>query len=304
VINSLDWLKKKPQSQSFRRAAPYVVLVIIAMMGADLTGLNFRLSMLPKTAPPGQKPSQEFAPFRPRGDYNDILARNIFNSDGIIPDIQTDGTQVADTSGPARETTLPLTLVGTIVHANPGKSVATLQIKGATEKILPYIPNDDIEGLATLIKVDRKKIFIRNLSSGGLEYVQIKDDSTLSFSKKSPGVTLDGPVIKEAPDTFAISRNDLETQMNNLPELLTQARAIPNMVGGRVDGFKVVEIQDDSLFHKFGIVQNDVIMSVDGDNLDSPAKAMELYNALKNKQQVQITVNRGGKPLTMTYNIR
>jgi general secretion pathway protein C len=300
----IDIKKNKRLNARFKNAAPYAFITFAALMVADLTALNFRSLMIPKNAPPASHPTQEFANYKPRNDYNDILNRNIFNSDGIIPDIKSDGTQVADASGPATESALPLTLVGTIVHANPGKSVATLEIKGSAEKILPYIPNDDIEGLATLIKVDRKKIFIRNLSSGALEYVQIKDDATLTFAKKSAGPVMDGPIMKEAPDTFAITRTDLETQMNNLPELLTQARALPNMVGGKVDGFKIVEIQDGSLFAKLGIQQNDTIKEVDGERLDSPAKAMELYNALKNKQQVHITIERGGKTMPQTYNIR
>lgn len=301
----LDWLRgqKMPSSSSLKKAAPYIFVSLLSFMLADLTATAFRSEMIPKAAVTTKKMNYETVPYKGRNDYNDILARNIFNSDGIIPDLETADSQIADTSGPARESNLPLNLVGTIVHANPGKSVATIEIKGGTpEKILPYIPNDDIEGLATLIKVDRKKIFIRNLSSGALEFVQIKDDSGLTFAKKQT-VSASGPFQKEGDGVFAISKNDLEKQMNDLPTLLTQARAIPNLVGGRINGFKIVDIQEGSLFSKL-VQPNDNILSVNGEPLDSAAKAMELYNALKSQSQVKLGIERDGKTITQTYNIR
>jgi general secretion pathway protein C len=47
-----------------------------------------------------------------------------------------------------------------------------------------------------------------------------------------------------------------------------------------------------------------VIKEVDGQKLDSPAKAMELYNGLRTKPKIELSGERNGKPFTMTYNIR
>jgi general secretion pathway protein C len=290
----------------FEHSLPFVLVGSLALMAADLTGIAMRSNMLPTSAPPAKKQTLEQTNYKSLNDYNDILARNIFNSDGFIPDVQiAEGTAQLDVNT-ARETSLPLTLVGTIVHANPGKSVATIQVKGNAEKVLPYIPNDDIEGMATLIKVDRKKVFIRNLSGGALEYIQIKDDTAFAFKTKVPGFVQDGPISKEGDNTFAISRSDLEAQMANLPELLTQARAVPNLVpgaNGKIDGFRILDVVDGSLYTKLGIKNGDIIKGVDGAPVDSPAKAMELYNSLRSKNQVQLTMERNGTTTTMTYNI-
>jgi general secretion pathway protein C len=273
-------------------------------MAADLSSLYVRGMMVPHTAPPTRRAPFETAPFKSRNDYNDIIARNIFNSDGLIPDVQIAGEGGFDTNT-AKESALPLQLVGTIVHVNPGKSVATIQLKGNADKVLPYIANDDVEGMATLIKIERKKAFIRNTSSGALEYIQIKDDTSFAFKKQNPPPSAQqGPVQKEGDNNFAIARNDLEKQMQNLPELLTQARAVPNMVAGRVDGFRILDVQDGSLYTNLGIKTGDIIKSVDGEPIDSPAKAMELYNGLRSKNQLRLTVERNGQVQTMTYNIR
>ncbi|MBK9293375.1 MAG: general secretion pathway protein GspC [Oligoflexia bacterium] len=287
---------------------PHVAILLIAAMAADLTAVMSRQYMMPMPMVSSKKNILELAkPYKPLSSYDDILARNIFNSDGIIPDIQVaSDSSGADISGTARESDLPLGLIGTIVHANPGKSVATLEFKNTSDKVIPYIPNDEIEGMATLIKIERKRVYIRNLSSGALEYIQIKDDTGgFSFSKKgSPAAKQDSPIMEEGENTFGITRSDLETQMANLPELLTQARGVPNIVGGRINGFKITEIVPNSLFAKLGVKDGDVLKEVDGEKLDSPAKAMELYNSLRTKNKINISGERNGKPFTMTYNIR
>src|SRR5262249_36313748 len=152
----------------------------------------------------------------------------------------------------------------------------------------------------------RKKAFIRNLSAGSLEYIQIKDETAFAFTKKTVA-QVDGPITKESDNNYSISRIDLESQMSNLPELLTQARAVPNLVpggNGKIDGFRILDVVDNSLFTKLGIKNGDVIKSVDGEPVDSPAKAMELYNSLRSKNQVQLTMDRNGKSMTVNYNIR
>jgi general secretion pathway protein C len=73
---------------------------------------------------------------------------------------------------------------------------------------------------------------------------------------------------------------------------------------GKINGFRIVDIQEGSLFAKLGIQQDDVIDCVDGEPLDSAAKAMEFYNALSNKNKVELCVNRKGQKKTLTYNIR
>ncbi|MDZ4678262.1 MAG: type II secretion system protein GspC [Oligoflexia bacterium] len=290
----------------FKKYMPHAAIGILALMAADLTSVNLRSLMLPKGTTTSKKSIGPVTQYKPRSNYDDILARNIFNSDGLIPDVMVAGQSSSD-PGVARESALPLVLMGTIVHANPGKCVATVQVSGNAEKVLPYIPNDEIEGMATLMKVERKKAFIRNLQSGAYEYIQIKDEVVFAFTKKTVAVSQDGPIMKESDTNFAITRSDLDMQMNNLPELLTQARAVPNIApgsGGKVDGFRIVDIQDNSIFRKLGINPGDVIKGVDGEALDSPAKAMELYNGLKNKSNLKLSIERNGKTETFNYNIR
>jgi len=315
--------KSLVQKPTFEKYYPYLISAFIAYAIADLVILKYRPDMLPTQPPPMAKAKQKSLIKKMRSEYNVITTRNIFNSDGEIPDpmnviMGEDGTPGGvlgpdgqlSMDGPVEQSELPLKLVGTIVHVNPAKSVAAVQIKNQNI-VIPYMANDDMEGLAELLKIERRKIFIRNTSSGRLEYIEIPNDTKLTLNIASPksgkvaGRPSGGGFAGET--SFTMGRAEVDKMLKDLPNLLQQARAVPNIVpgsGGEVDGFKMVEIEPDSIFAtKLGLKVNDVIKGVNGEDVNSPAKAMELYNALKTSNNVEIKIERGGQEVFLNYNI-
>jgi general secretion pathway protein C len=90
-----------------------------------------------------------------------------------------------------------------------------------------------------------------------------------------------------------------------MAELFTQVRAIPNLgADGRSNGFKLSEIQPDSLFQQIGLQDGDVLTGVSGQSVSDPAKAMALLGALRNQSSINLTLIRAGQPLQLQYNIR
>jgi len=299
----------RPQTvgeRSFDKHLPMVLILLIALFSADLTILFFRDSLLPTSAPPTFPQRGSLNPaVKSRTEYGPITDRNIFNSDGIIPNPLSapEGEMYAD-DGPAVKSTLPLNLIGTIVHANPGKSVATIQLR-TTNEVIPYLPNDQIENVATLIRVQRRKAIIRNTQSSRLEYIEIPEDAKVSFAKMAAPAAATG-VFSQQGDTISIKRSDLNNYLKNLPDLLQQATAVPNIVpgsGGEVDGFKMLGIEPGSVFSQIGLKVGDVLKGVNGEKVNSPAKAMELYNNLRNEGRIELEVERDGRTQSLNFNI-
>lgn len=290
---------------SFNKHLPLVIIILIALFSADLTILMFRDSLLPTSAPPIFPSKGMLGPHqKSRTEYGPITDRNIFNSDGIIPNPLSvgEGEMMAD-DGPAVKSLLPLNLVGTIVHVNPGKSVATIQLK-TNNVVIPYLPNDQIENIATLVRVLRRKAIIRNTENSRLEYIEIPEDAKVSFAKTSAPAA--AGVFSQQGDTIAIKRSDLNNYLKNLPDLLQQATAVPNIVpgtGGEVDGFKMLGIEPGSVFSQIGLKVGDVLKGVNGEKVNSPAKAMELYNQLRNEGRIELEVERDGRPTSLNFNI-
>lgn len=291
---------------SFDKHFPMVIILLIALFTADLTILFFRDSLLPTQAPPVFPQRGPVGPaMKNRPEYNPITDRNIFNSDGLIPNPLSvpEGEMLAD-DGPAVKSSLPLNLIGTIVHVNPAKSVATIQLR-TNNDVIPYLPNDQIENIATLVRVQRRKAIIRNTQNSRLEYIEIPEDAKVSFAKKAAPTTASG-VFSQQGDAIAIKRSDLNGYLKNLPDLLQQATAVPNIVpgsGGEVDGFKFIGMEPNSVFSQIGLKVNDVIKGVNGEKVNSPAKAMELYNSLRNEGRIELEIERDGRVQSLNFNI-
>lgn len=296
---------KKLEKPIAEKYYPYALAVATGFLIANLIILFIRPMMLPTQAPPSVAQRPKTPSVKLRTDYNVITDRNIFNSDGVIPPplLKESGEGENIDNSLATLSTLPLTLIGTIVHINPAKSVAAIQSKSGNT-VIPYLPNDEIEGIAILIKVERGKAIFRNNRSGKLEYIEIPNESKLTFNVNKPVTTATG-VQKKSPTEFTLRREDLNKHLKNLPELLQQARAVPNQIPGtnEIDGFRLLEIQPNTIFTDLGLVVNDVIKDVNGSKVTSPARAMELYNQLKNEGRFEITVNRDGQDVTFTYSV-
>ncbi|MEQ1878878.1 MAG: type II secretion system protein GspC [Bdellovibrionia bacterium] len=312
VLNKITSVFKAPGSGDsstlrFESLYPYALAAFIGFMAADLTILAYRDKMLPTSPPPGRgRPAKQVTRVE-RFAYEPITNRNMFNSDGLIPppvgNKKPEGGPVEDMPTAPVLSQLPLALVGTIVHFNPGRSIASIELKN-NQKILPFVPNDEIEGLATVVKVERKRCIFRNLNNNRLEYIEIKDDSPISFETNKKVAAESG--VKQEGNNFQLKRDEVNNLINNLPEVLQQARAVPNIVpgsGGRVDGFRILDIAPGSIFEKLGLQRQDVIKEVNGTMVDSPARALELYNELKTSGSINLSIDRNGKKEQFNYQI-
>lgn len=278
----------------------YALMAFIGFTMADLGILQFRDTMLPTKAPPGRPEKVEtFAP-APRTDYDVIISRNPFNSDHFIPEPIGKSKEGGEEGEPV-PSSLPLTLLGTIVHVNPKKSVATISVTSAN-KVLPYQVGQEIESLAKVVKIERQKVIFRNLQNNRLEFIEIKKDlmvKQLGLSRPTAAIEVDGTDV-------TIKRSEVMKYTANLSEVLNQASAVPNFIpgsGGKINGYRLVNIAPGSIYEKLGLRRFDVIKSVNGEPVDSPAKAMELYNQLKNSNQIAIGIERNGMDETHNFTI-
>lgn len=297
----------KNQRPPFERWYSYLLFIFVGYCIADLTILAYRDRMLPQSAPPAHPKPHRVDMSVGRGAYNNITARNIFASSGQIPDALVDKTKGEQKEEDPVPSQLPLTLIGTLVHSNPEKSIAAIEVKGKNQ-IISYTPKKEIEGIATIIRVERQKVVIRNTNSGRLEFIEMKRDGKVAFGSSRPSAPGGGStdVMRTGDNNFTIKRADVLKYTNDLSAVLMQARAVPNREPGtgNINGFRILDMQPGSIYEQLGLQRMDIIKAVDGTPVDSPAKAMELYNSLKNSPKVVLQVERNGKQENMTYNIQ
>jgi general secretion pathway protein C len=106
------------------------------------------------------------------------------------------------------------------------------------------------------------------------------------------------------PNRYVLDRSTVDNNLNNMASLFTQVRAIPNLgPDGQSHGFKLSEIQPDSIFQQIGLRDGDVLTGVGGQSVGDPAKAMQLLATLRNQNSISLTVMRDGQPVQLQYNI-
>ncbi|AGH95736.1 type II secretion system protein GspC [Pseudobdellovibrio exovorus] len=298
----------KTDNSKVSKVAIFALLVFVAFAIADLTIIYFRDRMIPDQAPP-----QKIAPLKPpafvdRSQFTVIPNRNLFSSSGVMPDAITSAkTETRKDNAPV-PSQLPINVIGTLVHSDPARSIAALEIKSKNTSG-SYPVGSDIEGLARLEKVERNIIYIRNSNNGLLEYIEMnKGANKVAFDASKAEAPRSGSkeVVTTGDNSFSISRASLLKYTNDLSSVLMQARAVPNRDPntGEINGFRLLDMQPGSIYEQLGLQRMDVIKGVNGEPVNSVQKAMELYNALKNGNQVKLQVERGGKSDTFTYDIK
>ncbi len=107
-------------------------------------------------------------------------------------------------------------------------------------------------------------------------------------------------VMQTGPNSYRISREDLNKATANLNGLATEARIVPDRQEG---GFKIFSIKPGGLYQKIGVQNGDVIKSINGIELSSPDKALEAYSRLRNANKLSLDIVRRGKRETLDYSV-
>lgn len=285
----------------------YLLLALIGATTADLLILSLREKMLP-TAPPHAQKSTVFqtrSPAPSSTNYAGVINRNIFNADQKIPDpLNSSGGPQRPNADPV-PTSLPVQLVGTIVHVNPLRSVATLLLKNKSDQLALKVNDIVPDNMATITRIERNKVIFRNNVTQILEYIEIAEDSKILFGSASPKPQQIGEVLKRSETEFELNRSDINRLTSNLQDVLQQARAVPRIsADGQVECFSIADMQPGSIYERLGLRRGDCIKAVNGEKIDNPTKALELYNRLKSgAASISLGVERNGQDENFSYTI-
>lgn len=294
------------QGFSLQKFYPWLLVFLVAYLTADLLIVKYRYLMLPTEAPPAKPARPQVVAGVDRAGLNQITSKNIFAEDGVIPPpLVADGQGKAEEEAAPVPSSLPLNLIGTLVHSDPEKSIATIEVKSKNATIALRVGRD-IPGIATLTKVERNKAFIRNLNNNRIEYIEIKQANKLSFNSSRPAAPAGGGEVKVVgQNRFEVNRSDVLKYTSDMASILQQAAMQPRRnASGEIECFKFLAIQPGSIYTQLGFQVGDCLKAVNGDKITSPAQAMEMYNALKSSNNIKLTVERDGRDQENDYTVR
>jgi len=105
-------------------------------------------------------------------------------------------------------------------------------------------------------------------------------------------------------NAYEIPRAELDKELETLDGLKYGARVIPAFKDGLPVGFKLFSVRSDSVYGQLGIQSGDVIRRVNGVDLTSPDKALELYSKAKDASRFEIELERSGASIRKVCTVR
>ena len=103
---------------------------------------------------------------------------------------------------------------------------------------------------------------------------------------------------------YELSRALVDGVLANPMAVAKGARVVPAMTNSKPDGFRLYAIRPGSFYAKLGFENGDTLHKINGNSLDAPDKALEIYVKLRDASKFEVEVVRRGKPVVMTYVIK
>ena len=284
----------------------YLILInVLFLTGAAYLGVSSfyqvvgaRFEVIGPTIEDSEKktaPTRESV--NPLSEYKAIEERNLFRLAG-----KQEGTEPAKVDIEAlQETKLQLKLWGTVTGNDQNASAVIEDTKQRVQQL--YHVEDAI--LNAIVKeIHREKVILE--VNGAFEVLQMEEIrgvagrsniARLKRDKKPEGSKTLGS------KSISLKRERIDEAVNNLGNLMKQVRIRPHYKDGQSDGLTLSGIRSGSIFSEMGFRNGDVIVGVDGKDIESVDDALSLYENLQSAENVQVQLRRRGRLQTIDYTV-
>jgi general secretion pathway protein C len=103
---------------------------------------------------------------------------------------------------------------------------------------------------------------------------------------------------------WVIDQRAVFKAMEDIGQVLTDARLTPNMAEGKVEGFRITEIKPRGIFDAIGLKNGDILIKVNNYDIDTPEKAIQVISGIKGENRVHLDLMRDGQRVSFNYQIR
>ena len=189
-------------------------------------------------------------------------------------------------------------------------TVVTVEYKGKT-KILSR--GDDIDGFMLTGAGMNYALFSKNAKTykvmlatgkhstkGSIKSVKtqpIKIEKKNTKPKKKLGE------IADAGNHKIIDRSVIEHYTEHMDDIYKNVGVAEMKDGDKLKGFWITFVRKDSDFAKLGLRRDDVIKSINGQEINSYNTAFEMYKNMKNMNDVTLVIQRGKDEMELEYEI-
>ena len=257
-----------------------------------------------------------------------IIKKNIFNSElsfdnkkiASIDDNSDIVKEEKNSNGYICELSKIVADIKATMPAEPKEYSYFAVYDSSTRKTKYYALGDDfMETGVTVYDIRRSVVMLDRdgkkeclfLGQNGKKHKSKSSSHSSSRKKGSSASNRSGSRIdvkQTGEHSYTIDADDLNKELKSLSRMSREARGVfarDKKNPGESLGFKLFAIKRGSLFEKIGIKNGDIIQSINGETLNNPDKALEMYSRLQDGiSNMNINVLRHGKKITMEYNVK
>jgi len=193
-----------------------------------------------------------------------------------------------------------LKLLGVVIGDHEGVSAIVEEL--SSKRQLFFRLHDQIPDVGEISEIRRDGIVVRQG-----DQQELLELAAAQVEKPPSAPVTAGPAVVPVPGNpvrTVLDRRDVEQAMGDLPKLLSQARAVPYLVNGAMNGFRLDFIAPSSFYEKIGLKYGDVLQQVNGVDIRDPGTMLTLFQQLRNEKTVKLDVLRNNQRTAMMFDIR
>ena len=210
----------------------------------------------------------------------------------------------APESGPAPDPAASasgLKLVGTFVGSGPGSPSLAVFEKAGEKGQKIFKVGEVVFGAGPLTEVGRERAVLR-LGTLDIQFMMEKRKRPKGAPPRAaPGSRYSK---KTGENRWVLSQDAVLNALSDMGAVLTSARLTPVVRGSTVEGFMVTEIKPRGIMDALGLKNGDILKRVNGYEMTSPERAVQVLTALKGETSFELDIVRKGQPRSFHYEVR
>ena len=262
---------------------------------------------------------------RPNVDIAELSALQVFgrvDQNALSQGAETTLPETAGIEDEAVDTELSLVLRG-VIGSNEEEAARAIIADGSKQEI--YAPGDElpVRGKVTLEKILPLRVILSN--NGRYESLWLYSDENLRQGlavqpplDDRPGRSWEGPEeTGNDPESGSGTEPESVPEEGTLEEASEQigqrvgSQSLADVVSmsihreeGKIVGYRIRPGRDRSLFDSLGLETGDLVKAVNGAELSSPQRVMEIYRDLGDASSASLLIERNGQELTIDIDLQ
>lgn len=284
------------------------IVLILARIIADNAGYRLGKPAAPTVVASLSPATQDR---RELSQYAAILESGLFGpaTKGSLTPIQ----QKVAAAGPQVTTVqqADLQLIGTAIGSSKGGFALIRRTSSNEERV--FRQGDRIFDLGSLTAI-RKDAAVVTTATGQTITLLTPEAAPPSAGPAAATVPATSPQARPGAlkgitrpsgnDSGVIEQRALDAALENIGQAMTDARLLPSVKDGNVEGFRLSEVKPQGIFGAIGLRNGDVLRMINDYPIDSPEKAIQSFMTLKGQTRIKLDLIRDGAPTTLSYDIR